>query len=547
MVIKGTSCAGARRIAAHLSCTETNERNEVYELRGVAADDLRGALLEMEAVALGTRTTRPFYHASINTPVHERMTDAQRRHAIDRLEAALGLSDQPRVVVIHEKKQREHCHIVWSRIDVERMRAISDSHNFAKHEQVARDLEREFGHAPVPGAHVERNGRPRPQRTPSHTEMLQAERTGLRPQDVKEQITGIWRITASGREFADNLVQAGFMLARGDRRDFVIVDRKGGVHSLARRIDGARASDIRARMADLDPMAFLTVAEARRIQRERPGQIPSQVRMASSMRGKKVQSAGPRTSSTPAPCRVRKPPPSKAFARYTRFHRANGLGGGGNRPPFELAPTGLRTREAASAIHYQYGGYFEFRPPVHYAPLKRGPSLGSVMRFGFGADVGCSHSFGAVVGRGADYRIELSRSITSSSRPAEYLRESGSGEVSGSSQGDTDGGNAELTQLLGAIADEVCRHCAMVCQGIVAQSAARRTSARNILSKDQIDAALAAISAECRAALAAARRDAKIELAGRLRAMKARYGRPPRRPVAPTLAEAPARGRAQPP
>src|SRR5262249_42219912 len=151
---KGTSCAGAARIAKHLSCTETNERNELYELRGVAAQDLYGALREMEAVALGTRAQRPFYHASINTPAHERLTDEQRAHAIDRLEEALDLSGQPRVVVIHHKRDcgdrlREHCHIVWSRIDFARMRVISDSHNYRKHERVARQLEREFGHARV--------------------------------------------------------------------------------------------------------------------------------------------------------------------------------------------------------------------------------------------------------------------------------------------------------------------------------------------------------------------------------------------------------------
>jgi len=157
VVIKGTSCAGAARIAKHLSCTETNERNELHELRGVAADDRYGALREMEAVALGSRCQKPFYHSSINTLAHERLTDEQRAHAIDRLEAALGLSGQPRIVVIHRKKDREHCHIVWSRISLERMCAISDSHNYRKHEQVARELEREFGHARVQGAHIERD------------------------------------------------------------------------------------------------------------------------------------------------------------------------------------------------------------------------------------------------------------------------------------------------------------------------------------------------------------------------------------------------------
>ena len=37
MIIKGTSCAGAARLAVHLMRTDTNERTEVKQLRGVAA------------------------------------------------------------------------------------------------------------------------------------------------------------------------------------------------------------------------------------------------------------------------------------------------------------------------------------------------------------------------------------------------------------------------------------------------------------------------------------------------------------------------------
>jgi hypothetical protein len=87
MVIKGTSCAGARRLAVHLLRTDTNERAEVAELRGVGAEDLRGALHEMEAVASGARTAKPFYHSSINTRADERLTDEQRTRAIDRLKS----------------------------------------------------------------------------------------------------------------------------------------------------------------------------------------------------------------------------------------------------------------------------------------------------------------------------------------------------------------------------------------------------------------------------------------------------------------------------
>jgi hypothetical protein len=271
VIIKGTSCAGASRLAAHLTRTDTNERAEVKELRGVVAENLSGALREMEAVAAGARTTKPFYHGSINTRADERLTDEQRVQAIDRLEAALGLTGQARVVVVHEKEGREHCHIVWSRIDLARMAAISDSNNYRKHEEVARSLEREFGHERVQGAHVERNGNARPERTPSHSEMLQSVRTGIGPHEAKETLTGIWKTTKNGKEFQAALEKKGWTLARGDRRDFVAIDPNGGVHSIARRIKGAKAADVRRRFADIDPKNLNSVAEAKQVQRERNG------------------------------------------------------------------------------------------------------------------------------------------------------------------------------------------------------------------------------------------------------------------------------------
>jgi hypothetical protein len=271
VIVKGTSCAGASRLATHLTRTDTNERAEVKEVRGVVAEDLLGALREMESVAAGARTTKPFYHGSINTREDERLTDEQRAYAIDKLEAALGLTGQPRVVVVHEKEGREHCHIVWSRIDLDRMAAISDSHNYRKHEEVARALEKEFGLERVQGAHIERDGKDRPKRTPSHAEMLQAERTGVSPQQAKELMTGIWNTTKNGKEFQAALAEKGWMLARGDRRDFVAIDPTGGTHSVARRIEGAKAADVRQRFADIDPRDLSSIAEAKQAQRAGAG------------------------------------------------------------------------------------------------------------------------------------------------------------------------------------------------------------------------------------------------------------------------------------
>jgi hypothetical protein len=38
------------------------------------------------------------------------------------------LTDQPRVIVFHEKEGRRHAHCVWSRIDADNMKAINLPH-----------------------------------------------------------------------------------------------------------------------------------------------------------------------------------------------------------------------------------------------------------------------------------------------------------------------------------------------------------------------------------------------------------------------------------
>jgi hypothetical protein len=147
----------------------------------------------------------------------------------------------------------QYVHVVWSRIDLDKMRAVSDSHNFRKHEEVSRDLERRFGHDRVQGAHHEREGMERPDRTPSRAELQQQERTGITGKRVKEEVTAAFRTSDGPEAFRAALQERGYTLARGDQRDYVILDQKGGIHSLARRIDGMKAAELREFMAALDP------------------------------------------------------------------------------------------------------------------------------------------------------------------------------------------------------------------------------------------------------------------------------------------------------
>ena len=127
IIINGGSYRAGGWWAQHLQNGEKNERVQVVEFAGLTAATVPAAFREMEGVAAGTKCRNYFYQANINPREDEKLTPAQWREAIDTLEKNLGLTGQPRFVIEHEKKGRVHRHVVWSRIDPERMVAISDS------------------------------------------------------------------------------------------------------------------------------------------------------------------------------------------------------------------------------------------------------------------------------------------------------------------------------------------------------------------------------------------------------------------------------------
>ena len=270
MIVKGKAQGGAAKLARHLARTDQNERVRVIDSDGINALTIRDALRELDDLGLAADTKRTLYHGILAPKVGEGLTEDQRIFAVRRMAEKMGLATQAYVVVGHIKPgEEEHFHIVWSRIDQERQAGISDSHNYRKHEELAQELNQEFGFAQVRGVHTrDKSNEPRPGRTPDHWEMQQQHRTGQTVAEARRTVTEAWRVTKTGAEFIDALSQAGFTVARGDRRDFVLVDEAGGIHGLSRRIEGAKAKDIRERMTDVDLEQLEDVHQARRRQRE---------------------------------------------------------------------------------------------------------------------------------------------------------------------------------------------------------------------------------------------------------------------------------------
>ena len=265
MIVKGNSRGGALDLGKHLLKTLDDDGHPqtvtIVEMRGMVSDDLIAGFLEMEAIAGGTKCTQHMYSCSINPS--EKLTHEQYMQIVEEAEQRLGLTGQARAVVYHDKKDREHMHVVWSRIDIDQMKAVQLSFDHQTLRGVARDMALKFGHELPEGLKFDR-GNDRFRKDNNQAEQKQKERTGLDPKRRKAVITELFRTSQSSDDFLRGLDECGYLLARGDGRSFVIVDRAGDIHSLAKQIDGAQVKDVRTYLNPLKPEDLPYVHEARK-------------------------------------------------------------------------------------------------------------------------------------------------------------------------------------------------------------------------------------------------------------------------------------------
>ena len=253
MIPKASQRGGGQHLATHLLNEFDNDRVEFASVRGAVAQDLHGAFAEWRALAKVTQCRKYLYSLSVNPdPQQGPLTRDQYADFVARVEKKLGLAEQPRAVVFHVKYGREHCHVVWSRIDPDNLRAVQLSHDRQKLRSVVRDFARDHGLALPQGLKEDRGAdryRDR-KKVVNLAEKQQEERTGETKEERRAAITAAWQAAQTGAAFVAALERNGYSLARGDARAYVVVDRFGEIHSLARQIDGARARDVAARLKD---------------------------------------------------------------------------------------------------------------------------------------------------------------------------------------------------------------------------------------------------------------------------------------------------------
>lgn len=258
MILKGSQRGGAGNLSAHLLNKRDNEHVCVLGLRGFVADDLPGALQEAYAISRTTKCRQFMFSLSLNPPKGEKVTEADFEKAADAAEKRLGLSGQPRAIVLHEKEGRRHAHVVWSRIRADELKAVPLP--FFKNElkKLAKSLFLEHGWTLPEGLRTHGGKSPL---NFSLDEWQQAKRLGRDPREIKDAILDCWNRSDDAKSLSHALDERGYFLAQGDRRGFVVVDTDGEVYSLAR-YAGVRTKDVRAKLGVPDNLPSVADTKA---------------------------------------------------------------------------------------------------------------------------------------------------------------------------------------------------------------------------------------------------------------------------------------------
>ena len=241
-------------------------------MEGFASDDLRTAFLDVEIQARGTKAEAAFFHCYTRLAPGEQLDREQWQEIARRELKTLGFAGQAYAVAFHTDRATGHTHM---HMGISRIARSADGQLFAldpglyknKLKELSRTLEKQFALKEVSNVREPQNRT----RATGRKEFEQARRLGTGLEGIRNTIRDCWQQADSGAAFRAALDAHGLILARGDRRDFVVIDQAGGDHALSKRITDATAAQTRDRLAGIDRAQLPDVKEAKARQQVRAG------------------------------------------------------------------------------------------------------------------------------------------------------------------------------------------------------------------------------------------------------------------------------------
>lgn len=275
MIVKGSARKDGHALALYFMKSEEGARL-IFSTDPMG--DTVTAMTEWDEIGRLTRGEKPLYHMQLCPDAKYTVTDAQFKRMAEIVLEEIGATGHDYELYFHPgvkdngEPDKPHAHLGVCRTNRDTLKMIDLSFNYLAHERASLRIAKEFGMEIVPGKHAKRDRKKQPEfprAEATHDDHQQAERTGMTVAERKAHITALRQSCDDAKAFKAALEEAGYVLAKGDRRGFVLVDGQGETFSLSKHVTDIKGKDYKAFMAALDPATLPTVDEAKATQEQR--------------------------------------------------------------------------------------------------------------------------------------------------------------------------------------------------------------------------------------------------------------------------------------
>jgi hypothetical protein len=259
---RGHSFIGAGQYYLHDKGASTSERVAWVKTLNMLTEDGEEAMICMAVTSMhadairakagGSRKGREatkgdVYGMSLSFEKGAAVSDEEMLEAGLSALAAVGMTSHQAVLIRHTDTDHPHLHIIVNLVHPKTGIRAKLGNDRLKLSAWAEAYEREHGKIVCP-QRVENNERRRNGEFVKHREEEAAQ---------APTINGLYQSADSGKAFAAAVqAELGLTLAMGHKGRVVLVDGEGKISALARQLEGQRAKDIKAKLADLDMKAL---------------------------------------------------------------------------------------------------------------------------------------------------------------------------------------------------------------------------------------------------------------------------------------------------
>jgi len=262
----GRTKRDVRNLKAHLDASVGQEAR-VVAIGNVPLSNADDVMSYMQAMRDGSRADVSMHHITIS-PMN-RLDDAQRDEAVQRILSAMDAEDHAYVLWEHDGKARsekaadQHFHLVVGHVGPDG-KALDDGNSYARLEAVARSLEADFGE-PITHSRrtktvagilremgrddvavlIEANPSDPPRSAMSSKTRAKAARLGVNLPAEQERVRAAWAASDGPAAFVNALREAGLSVVPGKKPGVFVVTTNEGVEL------GALDRIIRMKRADV--------------------------------------------------------------------------------------------------------------------------------------------------------------------------------------------------------------------------------------------------------------------------------------------------------